>query len=91
MVTAIDMTKGRADLPQAPLADEGTVDFVRTGPDTLTGRYLRQFWQPIIEARKVEAGRSIPLDDHEPEARPLSKPGRQGPLRRQSMRSSGAC
>lgn len=61
MATAIDMTKDRAHLPQAPLADEGTVDFVRTGPGTLAGRYLRQFWQPIVEARKVEPGRSIPL------------------------------
>ena len=59
--TAINMLKGGANLPQAPLADEGTVDFVSTGPGTLAGRYLRQFWQPIVEARKVESGRSIPL------------------------------
>lgn len=61
MATAIDMLKVRADVPRAPLADDGVVDFVRTGPGTLAGRYLRQFWQPIVEARKVAAGRSIPL------------------------------
>ncbi len=37
------------------------MDFVRTGPGTLTGRYLRTFWQPIFRAEDVPAGRAVPV------------------------------
>src|SRR2546423_5728771 len=36
-------------------------DFVHTGPDTLAGRYLRRFWQPIHLSHDLKAGWSIPL------------------------------
>src|SRR5262245_20098814 len=35
-------------------------DFVRTGPATLAGRYLRSFWQPVAHAHDVRAGQAIP-------------------------------
>ena len=44
-----------------PLTDPGTVDYVRTGPGTLAGTYLRGFWQPIYCSRDLEAGRAKPL------------------------------
>ncbi|HEY3116094.1 MAG TPA: Rieske 2Fe-2S domain-containing protein [Chloroflexota bacterium] len=36
-------------------------DFVHTGPDTLAGRYLRHFWQPVEISRKLETGRAKPI------------------------------
>jgi len=36
-------------------------DFARTGPDTLAGRYMRSFWQPIFIGRELEAGRAVPI------------------------------
>lgn len=36
-------------------------DFVRTGPETLAGRYLRRFWQPIYVGRELAAGRAVPV------------------------------
>lgn len=48
-------------MQQAPLADPGTVDYVRTGPGTLAGTYLRRFWHPIYCSRDLEPGRSKPL------------------------------
>ncbi len=33
-------------------------DFVRTGPGTLAGRYLRSFWQPICRSADIETGRT---------------------------------
>jgi 5,5'-dehydrodivanillate O-demethylase oxygenase subunit len=44
-----------------PLTDPGTVDFIRTGPGTLAGTYLRRFWQPIYPSRNLQPGRSFPL------------------------------
>src|SRR5262245_1167698 len=35
-------------------------DFVRTGPGTLAGRYLRSVWQPVAHAHDVNAGQAIP-------------------------------
>jgi len=36
-------------------------DFVHTGPGTVAGRYLRQFWQPIARVQDLDAGRAIPI------------------------------
>ena len=35
-------------------------DFVHTGPDTLAGRYLRQFWQPVYLSADLKPGWSVP-------------------------------
>ena len=43
------------------LTNPGVVDFIHTGRGTLAGTYLRKFWQPIYQARKLEAGRTVPL------------------------------
>jgi 5,5'-dehydrodivanillate O-demethylase len=48
-------------LEPAPLTDPGTVDFIRTGPGTLAGAYLRKFWHPIYKSGDLEPGRSKPL------------------------------
>jgi 5,5'-dehydrodivanillate O-demethylase len=36
-------------------------DFVRTGPETLGGRYLRRFWQPIYLSRDLARGQAVPI------------------------------
>jgi 5,5'-dehydrodivanillate O-demethylase len=36
-------------------------DFTRTGPDTLAGRYLRRFWQPVYLAEDLVPGRAKPV------------------------------
>jgi 5,5'-dehydrodivanillate O-demethylase len=36
-------------------------DLEHTGPDTLAGRYLRLFWQPIYRAEDVPVGRALPV------------------------------
>ncbi|HEY3117648.1 MAG TPA: Rieske 2Fe-2S domain-containing protein [Chloroflexota bacterium] len=36
-------------------------DLVHTGPGTLAGSYLRRFWQPVHNARLLEAGRAVPI------------------------------
>ena len=40
-------------------ADE--LDFARTGPGTLAGRYLRRFWQPVSRACDLEPGQTKPI------------------------------
>jgi 5,5'-dehydrodivanillate O-demethylase oxygenase subunit len=37
------------------------VDFVHTGPETLAGRYIRMFWQPVYRSDDLKAGRVVPL------------------------------
>ena len=37
------------------------VDFGRTGPGTLAGRYMRQFWQPVFNSDQLPAGRAKPI------------------------------
>jgi 5,5'-dehydrodivanillate O-demethylase len=37
------------------------IDFVRTGPGTLAGRYLRRFWQPVYVAERLKAGQAMPI------------------------------
>jgi 5,5'-dehydrodivanillate O-demethylase len=36
-------------------------DFVHTGPETLAGRYMRMFWQPVYRSGDLKAGRAVPL------------------------------
>jgi len=36
-------------------------DFVYTGPETLAGRYMRMFWQPVCRSDDLAAGRAVPL------------------------------
>ena len=36
-------------------------DFVHTGPDTLAGRFMRRFWQPVYVAKDLEPGCAIPI------------------------------
>src|SRR4051794_30397899 len=36
-------------------------DFVHTGPDTLAGRYLRRFWQPICCSYELPPKRARPI------------------------------
>jgi 5,5'-dehydrodivanillate O-demethylase oxygenase subunit len=36
-------------------------DFAHTGPGTLAGRYLRQFWQPVYVAAELPPGHARPL------------------------------
>lgn len=38
-----------------------TEDFIRTGPETPAGRYLRRFWQPVYHSADLQAGRPVPL------------------------------
>jgi 5,5'-dehydrodivanillate O-demethylase len=36
-------------------------DFLRTGPDTIAGRYLRSFWQPVFRSEDVKVGQAKPV------------------------------
>ena len=36
-------------------------DFLRTGPGTLGGRYMRTFWQPVALGADLAPGRAKPL------------------------------
>jgi 5,5'-dehydrodivanillate O-demethylase len=36
-------------------------DFVRTGPGTIAGEYLRSFWQPVHRASDVATGQAKPI------------------------------
>lgn len=36
-------------------------DFVHTGPNTLAGRFLRMYWQPITCAYELPRGRALPV------------------------------
>jgi 5,5'-dehydrodivanillate O-demethylase len=36
-------------------------DFVRTGPGTLAGRYLRTFWQPVYVSEELKPGWAKPI------------------------------
>ena len=42
-------------------APETAQDIFRTGPGSLAGRYLRQFWQPVYHAADLAGGRAVPL------------------------------
>jgi 5,5'-dehydrodivanillate O-demethylase len=36
-------------------------DFVHTGPETLAGRYMRLFWQPVYRSKDLHAGHAKPI------------------------------
>lgn len=36
-------------------------DFAHTGPDTLAGRYLRMFWQPVYYSQNLQPGQVVPI------------------------------
>jgi 5,5'-dehydrodivanillate O-demethylase len=36
-------------------------NFLKTGPDSAAGAYLRQFWQPIYHTADLKMGRPVPL------------------------------
>ena len=36
-------------------------EFVRTGPGTLAGRFMRSFWQPVYLSTDLKSGRAVPL------------------------------
>jgi 5,5'-dehydrodivanillate O-demethylase len=42
-------------------AERRIEDFVSTAPDTLNGRYLRQFWFPVYRAGMLAAGSAMPI------------------------------
>src|ERR1700742_4483957 len=39
----------------------GPKDFVLTGPETIMGRYMRLFWQPVYLGRELKPGRAVPV------------------------------
>ncbi|HLQ34020.1 MAG TPA: Rieske 2Fe-2S domain-containing protein [Chloroflexota bacterium] len=41
--------------------NEDHLDFTRTGPGTLAGKYLRRFWQPVSRARDLAPGQARPI------------------------------
>ncbi len=41
--------------------DAKEFDYAFTGPETLGGRYMRTFWQPVYVADRLEPGRSKPI------------------------------
>ncbi|HLY64869.1 MAG TPA: Rieske 2Fe-2S domain-containing protein [Chloroflexota bacterium] len=34
---------------------------LHTGPDTLAGRYLRNYWQPVYRAKDLQPGQTVPI------------------------------
>jgi 5,5'-dehydrodivanillate O-demethylase len=45
-----------------PELDEDIDDFWHTGPDTLAGRYLRRFWQPVAQSGDIPRSWSKPVE-----------------------------
>ena len=41
----------------ASLQREFTAEFGRTGPGTLGGRWMRQFWQPVLNSNELAPGK----------------------------------
>lgn len=39
----------------------GLSDLVATGPETLAGRYLRLYWQPVLRAEDLAPNRAVPV------------------------------
>lgn len=37
------------------------LDLVRTGPDTLAGKYMRRFWHPVHRSQDIEHGHAKPI------------------------------
>lgn len=38
-----------------------SLDFARTGPNTLAGQYLRRFWQPAYRSQDLPLGKMVPI------------------------------
>jgi 5,5'-dehydrodivanillate O-demethylase len=36
-------------------------EFVHTGPETLAGRFLRRFWQPVACSHELSSGQALPI------------------------------
>ncbi len=51
------MPQPRAKTPAEPSEQ----DHIHTGPGTIAGRYLRQFWQPVFHSADLAPGRAAPL------------------------------
>jgi 5,5'-dehydrodivanillate O-demethylase oxygenase subunit len=54
-MVAIEPTETREHRASKPY------DFAHTGPDTLAGRYLRMYWQPVMKSADLEAGHAKPI------------------------------
>ena len=39
----------------------GVNDFISAGPETLAGKYLRRFWQPVYCAHEILPGHAVPI------------------------------
>jgi 5,5'-dehydrodivanillate O-demethylase oxygenase subunit len=50
---------GQSDAKEVAMA-QGDIDYVRTGADTLAGRYMRRFWHPVFRAQDLAAGQAKP-------------------------------
>ena len=46
---------------EMPTESTRDVDFVHTGPETLAGRYLRMFWQPVYASEELKPGCAVPI------------------------------
>ena len=42
-------------------ANSNYLDFARTDPGTLAGRFMRMFWQPIYRSQDLAVGKVVPL------------------------------
>jgi 5,5'-dehydrodivanillate O-demethylase oxygenase subunit len=49
------------DSPQGHQIDHRSPDMYRSGPGTLAGRYMRQFWLPVALSEDVKPGEAKPL------------------------------
>jgi hypothetical protein len=51
------------------MTSDDTLDFAHVGSDTLAGRFLRLFWQPVARSADLETGRPVrvPLQDVDPD------------------------
>lgn len=45
-------------ITERPVTVSGPLDFAKTGPETLTGQYLRRFWTPVALLDDVKPGRA---------------------------------
>src|SRR5215470_17019140 len=39
----------------------GVNDFISAGPETLAGKFLRSFWQPVYCGHEILPGRAVPI------------------------------
>ena len=39
----------------------GVNDFISAGPETLAGKYLRRFWQPVYCGHEILPGHAVPI------------------------------